>query len=68
MSKVTINMTDRTYIKKDNRISCYESERILSKISGKVKLKNLMFHISLKSKEDADMLMEDLYYGEYDGA
>ena len=67
MVKSTIKRTDRTYIKEDEIIGCYESE-VVDEISGGVKLKKLIFQISLKSKDDAEMLMEDLYYGEYDGA
>ena len=68
MIKVTIKRTDRTYIKDDKVIACYESEIAIGKISGTVKLKKVMFHLFMKSKEDAEMLMDDLYYGEYDGA
>ena len=55
---VTIAINDRRYVQEGKFIRCYWIDQ---------KEETPLFTIALANEDDANMLMDDLYYGEYDG-
>ena len=58
----------RSYVQEGAVIRCYPIEHDTGGVDRKITLSaHPLFVMQMASKEDADMLMEDLYYGEYTG-
>ncbi len=65
--EVLIPRNNRIYVQEDNAIHCFSVEldswdKVIAK-GGEP-----LFSIGMPTKESADKLMDDLYYGEYTGA
>lgn len=58
---------ERVYIQRDKFITVYLIGKQIGAIDGEYETGEKLFEIEFAAKEEAEIFMNDLYYGEYDG-